>query len=102
MSANGSGNRQRVPQNSSQTGESGIVSSYSATVGISAYELDMFGRVRSLSEEALQKYFATEEGRRSTQISLVASVANAYLAWQADKELLMPASPVCEASAGRR
>ena len=36
----------------------------------------------------MQKYFATEEGRRSTQISLVASVANAYLTWQADKELL--------------
>ncbi|KWV87089.1 Antibiotic efflux pump outer membrane protein ArpC precursor [Pseudomonas fluorescens] len=44
--------------------------------------------MRSLSEEALQKYFATEEARRSTQISLVASVANAYLTWQADKELL--------------
>ena len=55
---------------------------------ISAYELDLFGRVRSLSEQALQQYFATEEARRSTQISLVASVANAYLTWQADKELL--------------
>ncbi|MGH8374164.1 MAG: efflux RND transporter outer membrane subunit EmhC, partial [Pseudomonas sp.] len=71
VSANGTGSRQRVPENSSQTGQSGIVSSYSATVGVSAYELDLFGRVRSLNEEALQKYFATEEGRRSTQISLV-------------------------------
>ena len=88
VSANGSGSRQRVPADSSQTGQAGINSSYSATVGISAYELDLFGRVRSLSEEALQRYFATEEGRRSTQISLVASVANAYLTWQADKELL--------------
>jgi multidrug efflux system outer membrane protein len=88
VSANGSGSRQRVPENSSQSGQSRITSSYSATVGISAYELDLFGRVRSLSEEALQKYFATEEGRRSAQISLVASVANAYLTWQADKELL--------------
>jgi multidrug efflux system outer membrane protein len=88
VSANGTGSRQRVPADSSQTGQAGINSSYSATVGISAYELDLFGRVRSLSEEALQKYFATEEGRRSTQISLVASVANAYLTWQADKELL--------------
>ncbi|MHC8368212.1 efflux RND transporter outer membrane subunit EmhC [Pseudomonas sp. ZT5P21] len=87
VSANGTGSRQRVPANASQTGEAGITSSYSATVGISAYELDLFGRIRSLSEEALQKYFATEEGRRSTQISLVASVANAYLTWQADKEL---------------
>jgi multidrug efflux system outer membrane protein len=88
VSANGSGSRQRVPADSSQTGQAGINSSYSATVGISAYELDLFGRVRSLSEAALQQYFATEEGRRSTQISLVASVANAYLTWQADKELL--------------
>jgi multidrug efflux system outer membrane protein len=88
VSANGSGSRQRIPADSSQTGQAGINSSYSATVGISAYELDLFGRVRSLSEAALQQYFATEEGRRSTQISLVASVANAYLTWQADKELL--------------
>ena len=88
VSANGSGSRQRVPARASQTGESNITSSYSATLGISSYELDLFGRVRSLSEEALQKYFATEEARRSTQISLVASVANAYLTWQADKELL--------------
>ncbi|WP_367256150.1 efflux RND transporter outer membrane subunit EmhC [Pseudomonas sp. stari2] len=88
VSANASGSRQRVPARASQTGEANITSSYTATVGISAYELDLFGRVRSLSEQALQQYFATEEARRSTQISLVASVANAYLTWQADKELL--------------
>ncbi|WP_095108176.1 AdeC/AdeK/OprM family multidrug efflux complex outer membrane factor [Pseudomonas sp. Irchel 3E20] len=88
VSANGSGSRQRTPERLSQTGESAITSQYSATVGVSAYELDLFGRVRSLSEQALQSYFATEEARRSTQISLVASVANAYLTWQADKELL--------------
>ncbi|WP_339475811.1 MULTISPECIES: AdeC/AdeK/OprM family multidrug efflux complex outer membrane factor [unclassified Pseudomonas] len=88
VSATGSGSRQRVPARASQTGNAAISSSYSATLGISAYELDLFGRVRSLSEQALQSYFATEEARRSTQISLVASVANAYLTWQADKELL--------------
>ena len=88
VSATGSGSRQRTPAKLSQTGEASITSQYSATLGISSYELDLFGRVRSLSEEALQKYFATEEARRSTQISLVASVANAYLTWQADKELL--------------
>lgn len=88
VSATGSGSRQRVPADLSQTGQSGITSQYSATLGLSAYELDLFGRVRSLSEQALQTYFATEEARRSTQISLVASVANAYLTWQADKELL--------------
>ena len=88
VSANGSGSRQRLPADASQTGEAGISSSYSATLGVSAYELDLFGRIRSLNEQALQTYFATEEARRSTQLSLVANVANAYLTWQADKELL--------------
>ncbi|MET0125487.1 MAG: efflux transporter outer membrane subunit, partial [Pseudomonas caspiana] len=88
VSADGSGSRQRVPANLSTTGESGITSQYSATLGVSAYELDLFGRVRSLSEQALQTYFSSEEARRSTQISLVANVANAYMTWQADKELL--------------
>jgi multidrug efflux system outer membrane protein len=88
VSADGSGSRQRVPANLSTSGEAGITSQYSATLGVSAYELDLFGRIRSLSEQALQTYFSSEEARRSTQISLVANVANAYLTWQADKELL--------------
>jgi multidrug efflux system outer membrane protein len=61
VTANGSGSRQRTPARMSQTGESGITSQYSATLGVSAYELDLFGRVRSLSDQALQNYFATEE-----------------------------------------
>lgn len=88
VSATGSGSRQRTPARSSQTGETTTSGSYSATLGISSYELDLFGRVRSLTEQSLQSYFSTEEARRSTQISLVASVANAYLTWQADRELL--------------
>ncbi|MGV8917362.1 MAG: AdeC/AdeK/OprM family multidrug efflux complex outer membrane factor [Pseudomonas sp.] len=88
VSADAAGSRQRVPAKLSQTGEAGISSQYSATLGVSSYELDLFGRVRSLSEQALETYFSSEEARRSTQISLVASVANAYLTWQADKELL--------------
>ncbi|MCU1728889.1 AdeC/AdeK/OprM family multidrug efflux complex outer membrane factor [Pseudomonas sp. 7P_10.2_Bac1] len=88
VSADASGSRQRTPARMSQTGKSGINSQYTATLGVSAYELDLFGRVRSLSDQALENYFATEEARRSTQISLVANVATAYLTWQADKELL--------------
>ncbi|MGF6590778.1 AdeC/AdeK/OprM family multidrug efflux complex outer membrane factor [Pseudomonas sp. 2835] len=88
VSANGSGSRQRMPANMSQTGESGITSQYSATLGVSAYELDLFGRVRSLTEQQLEIYLSSEEARRSTQISLVASVANAYFTWQADQALL--------------
>ncbi|MFG0681983.1 AdeC/AdeK/OprM family multidrug efflux complex outer membrane factor [Pseudomonas sp. WSY_20] len=87
VSANGSGSRQRIPANMSQTGQSDITSQYSATLGVSAYELDLFGRVRSLSEQALETYLSSEQARRSTQISLVASVANAYYTWQADQAL---------------
>ncbi|CAK9887744.1 MULTISPECIES: AdeC/AdeK/OprM family multidrug efflux complex outer membrane factor [Pseudomonas] len=88
VSANGSGSRQRMPANMSQTNESSITSQYSATLGVSAYELDLFGRVRSLTEQQLEIYLSSEEARRSTQISLVASVANAYFTWQADQALL--------------
>lgn len=88
VTADGSGNRQRLPANMSQTGESGINSTYSATLGVSAYELDLFGRVRSLTEQQLEIYLSSEEARRSTQIALVASVANAYFTWQADQDLL--------------
>jgi len=88
ISANGTGSRQRLPANLSGTGKPAINSSYSATLGISAYELDLFGRIRSLSEEASLVYLSSEEARRSTQLSLVASVASAYLTWRADQELL--------------
>jgi multidrug efflux system outer membrane protein len=88
VAANASGTRERLPADLSSTGRAGISSSYSANLGISAYELDFFGRVRSLNKEALETYLASEEARRSTHIALVASVANAYYAWQADKELL--------------
>ena len=55
---------------------------------MTGYELDFFGRVRSLSDAALQQYLATEEARKAAQISLVAAVANAYLTLLADDELL--------------
>ena len=65
-----------------------IVSAYQVGLGVSAFELDLFGRVRNLSDAALAQYLATEEARKSTQISLISSVANAYLALLADDELL--------------
>lgn len=88
VTANGTGVRQRTPGDLSQTGSATTSGQYSATLGVSAYELDLFGRVRSLSEEALQTYFSSEQARRSTQLSLVANVANAYLTLTADQELL--------------
>lgn len=88
VSADGAGTRQRLPADLSQSGEARTAGQYSATLGVNAWELDFFGRIRSLGEQALQKYLATEQAARSTRISLVASVANAYLQWQADLALL--------------
>jgi multidrug efflux system outer membrane protein len=61
---------------------------YNVGLGVSSYELDLFGRVRSLKDQALQQFFATGEARRSVQISLVAEVANNYLTLAADREQL--------------
>jgi multidrug efflux system outer membrane protein len=57
-------------------------------IGFTSYEIDLFGRLRSLNHQRLQQYFGFVETRRSTQISLVAEVANAYLTLLADQELL--------------
>lgn len=62
--------------------------SYSADIGFSAFEIDLFGRVRSLTEAALETYLATEEGARSTRIALIAETASAYATLAADQELL--------------
>ncbi len=60
---------------------------YSVGIGLANFELDLFGRVRNLSEAALQRYLAQEETRHSAQLSLIAEVANAYLTLAADREL---------------
>ncbi|WP_404483564.1 efflux transporter outer membrane subunit [Pseudomonas sp. HT11] len=95
--ATGAGKRQKLPGDVTGTGKSAITSNYSATLGLSAYELDLFGRVRSLSEQAMLTYLGTEEARRSAQLSLVANVANAYLTWRADQELLALAQQTLDA-----
>ena len=65
-----------------------ISSTYSAGVLVTAYELDLFGRVRSLSDAALAQYLASEEARKAAHISLLSAVASSYYALQADDELL--------------
>lgn len=88
LAANGSGTRQQGSDDLSSTGQGTISSQYGANIGITAYELDLFGRIQSLKDQALETYLAQIETQRSTQIALVASVANAYLTLLADQELL--------------
>lgn len=71
---------------SQTTGE--LTTLFTVGLQVTAYEIDLFGRVRSLSDAALAQYLGTEEGRKAAQISLIASVANTYLALIADDELL--------------
>jgi NodT family efflux transporter outer membrane factor (OMF) lipoprotein len=61
---------------------------YTAGLALSAWEIDFFGRIASLSDAALAQYLASEEGRKAAQISLVAAVANTWLSMVADEDLL--------------
>jgi NodT family efflux transporter outer membrane factor (OMF) lipoprotein len=64
------------------------VTTLQANLAFSAWEIDFFGRIASLSEAALAQYLATEEGRNAAQMTLVASVATTWLNLAADEELL--------------
>jgi multidrug efflux system outer membrane protein len=82
------GVRQRLPSSQTGTGDAETISGYTLQVGVTSYELDLFGRVNNLSQAALERYFATEEARRATQIALAAEVASAYVRLASDLELV--------------
>ncbi|WP_438970770.1 efflux transporter outer membrane subunit [Methylophaga sp.] len=83
INAQASATRQRTPETLSFSNQSGITEQYSVGVGISAWEIDFFGRIDSLSESALQQYFASQAARDSAQLALIAQVADAWFSWQA-------------------
>jgi multidrug efflux system outer membrane protein len=80
------------------SGTTGLVTleEYGANLGFSSWEVDFFGRIRSLGKKALEEYFATEQARRSAQILLVSEVAYAYLTLAADRENLKLAQSTLE------
>ncbi|WP_415831761.1 efflux transporter outer membrane subunit [Kerstersia similis] len=65
-----------------------LSTAYQAGLAMTSYELDFFGRVRNLSEAALQQYLSTEQAARTARIALVTEVANAYFAERAAETLL--------------
>lgn len=79
--------KRRIPDTSG-FGQALTLEEYNVDLGVSSWEIDFFGRVRSLKKQALEEFFATEEARHSAQISLVSEVARGYLRLAADKELL--------------
>ena len=92
--------KQRIPANVEGFPEPMTIKNYSVNLGVASWEIDFFGRIRSLKDEALQQYLATEQARRSAQILLVSSVANAYLTLAADRESLALAETTLAAQQG--
>lgn len=91
------GERYRVPEKMGDKNEAKMVSDYSVNLGLASWELDLFGRLRSLSARSLEQYLATEEARRAAQTALVAAMAGSYLNLAADGENLRLAQVTLEA-----
>lgn len=86
VNAEGSVTRQRTPGSLNARRQSEITDTYSVGLGISAWELDFFGRIDSLSESALQQFLASKSARDSMQLTIIAQVADAWFSWLASNE----------------
>jgi multidrug efflux system outer membrane protein len=71
---------------------------YSVDAGFSAFEIDLFGRLKNLSRAALEQYFATEEAQRTTRIALIAEIANVWLTLAADQDQLQISKQTMESN----
>ncbi len=84
------------------TGTTTVVSSgnstFQAQLGVTAFEIDLFGRVRSLTGAALSRYFAQEAAARATRLTLIGDIASAWLNYAADKSLLTVAEQTAVAA----
>jgi len=87
IDATGSFTREKLPPAETFGTTSFTGNIFQGGVGISAYEIDLFGRVRSLTHGALEQYLAQEQARRAAQLSLIAEVASAYLTLASDRDL---------------
>jgi multidrug efflux system outer membrane protein len=96
VNAVGAGAKQRRSADLVSPGDPRTIEQYSVDLGIAAWEIDFFGRIRSLKDQALEAYLATEQARRSAQIALMAEVARAYLTLAADRENLKLARSTLE------
>lgn len=88
VNATGALSASRTPAQASSSGQTVNTRTYSVGLGVSAWELDLFGRVQSLADAALASYLQTEAAQRSTRLSLIADVASAWLTLAADRQQL--------------
>jgi outer membrane protein, multidrug efflux system len=97
INATGTAGRSRTPTGLTGLGRPTVISNYQIGLSLSAFELDFFGRVRSLSEAALSSFLATEEAQRAARITLVSQVATAYLSERSAAEQLALAESTMKA-----
>ena len=97
VNATGTWYQERIPADLSSSGSAYTSEKFSVNLGMASWEIDFFGRIRSLKDAALEEYLATEESLRGSQILIVSTVAQAYLALAADRENLQLASKTFEA-----
>ncbi len=88
LDANVGMTRGRSSQNSAQGADARTQSQYSAGLALTAFELDLFGRLRAQSRSAFEAWLAAEEGRNAARIVVISTVAEAYLAERAADERL--------------
>ena len=88
IDAVGSGSKSHVPADLSSSGKETTSERYDVNLGIISWEIDFFGRIRSLKDSALEEYLATDQARRSAQIMLISAVADSYFTLGADRENL--------------
>jgi multidrug efflux system outer membrane protein len=92
----GIGGKQHEGAALTEDGKSVTFEEYRLDLRVSSWEMDFFGRIRSLEDQALEEYLATEEARNSAQISLISALAQAYLTLAADREALNIANSTLE------
>ena len=97
VDATANGSIQQIPADLTSGGGVERPERYDVNLGVFAWEIDFFGRLRSLEDQALEIYLATEQARRSTQILLVSAVADTYLTLAANRENLALAQTTLEA-----
>ncbi|OPY13588.1 MAG: Outer membrane protein OprM precursor [Syntrophus sp. PtaB.Bin001] len=96
VQAVGSKYKEHIPADLSSTGHEITTQQYSVDLGITAWEIDFFGRIRSLKDAALEEYLATDQARHNARILLISETANAWFTLAADRENLKLARSTLE------
>ncbi|CAB3773505.1 MULTISPECIES: efflux transporter outer membrane subunit [Burkholderia] len=87
VGAGASASIQRLPRDLAISGQPGMQNQYTVDVGLASYEVDLFGKIRSLTQAELEQYLASGEARQSVQISLIGEIAKGYFTWRTDQQL---------------